>query len=109
MRLRGGRIVGRRAILSGLPYGRHQQNNVVLGRDGRLYLGSGSTCDVCVERDPRSASVLSVRPDGRGLRAVARGLRNPFGLAIQPSTGRLYASVNGQDNLPDPSDRKSVV
>ena len=103
MRLRRGRIVGRRAILSGLPYGRHQQDNVVVGRDGRLYLGSGSTCDVCVEGDPRSAAVLSVRPDGRGLRVVARGLRNPFGLAIQPSTGRLYASVNGQDNLPDPS------
>ena len=99
LRLRGGRVVGRRTIVSRLPYGRHQQNNVVVGRDGRLYLGSGSTCDVCRERDRRSATILSVRPDGSGLRVVARGLRNPYGLAIHPETGRLYASVNGQDNL----------
>ena len=85
--------------MSGLPFGEHQQDNVVLGRDGRLYLGSGSTCDVCVEKDPRSATILSLRPDGSDLRIVARGLRNPFGLAFQPGTNRLYASVNGQDQL----------
>jgi glucose/arabinose dehydrogenase len=103
MVLRGGRAVERRAIVTGLPFGRHQQDNVVVGADGRLYLGSGSTCDVCEEDDPRSATVLSVLPDGRGLRIVATGLRNPFGLAFQPGSGRLYATVNGQDNLPDPS------
>jgi glucose/arabinose dehydrogenase len=103
MQLRDGRVVGRRAILSGLPFGRHQQDNVVAGPDGRLYLGSGSTCDVCDEADPRSATILSVRPDGRGLRIVATGLRNPFGLAFRPRTQNLFATVNGQDNLPDPS------
>ncbi len=103
MRLRRGRLVARRTILAGLPYGRHQQDNVVVGPDGRLYLGSGSTCDVCQEADDRSAAILSLLPSGRDLRVVARGLRNPFGLAVQPGTGRLYASVNGQDNLPDPS------
>ena len=103
MRIRDGRAVARRAILSGLPYGLHQQDNVVIGPDGRLYLGSGSTCNACREGDPRSATVLSVRTDGRGLRVVATGLRNPFGLAFQPGTGRLYASVNGRDDLPTPS------
>ena len=39
--------------LRGLPYGRHQQDAIVAGPDGRLYLGSGSTCD-CVRRE-RSA------------------------------------------------------
>ncbi len=66
MQLRDGRLVGRRAILTGLPFGRHQQDNVVVGPDGRLYLGSGSTCDACDEADRRSAAILSVRPDGRG-------------------------------------------
>ena len=102
--LRGGRLVGRRVIVRGLPFGEHQQDNVVLGRDGRLYWGSGSTCDACRERDARSAAVLSLRPDGSGLRVEARGLRNPYGLAFQPGTGRLYASVNGQDALGTPSD-----
>ena len=102
--VRDGRVVSRRTIVSGLPYGRHQQDNVVFGPDGRLYFGSGSTCDVCVERDPRSATILSVRPDGTGLKVVARGLRNAYGLAREPRTGRLYASVNGQDEIDRPGD-----
>ena len=99
LNLIGGRLVARRALVTGLPFGRHQQDNVVVGRDGRLYIGSGSTCDLCDEKDRRSATILSVRPNGRDLAVVARGLRNPYGLAFQPGTGRLYATVNGQDNL----------
>jgi glucose/arabinose dehydrogenase len=103
---------GRRTVVSGLPYGLHQQDNVVFGHDGRLYFGSGSTCDVCRERSRRSAAILSVRPNGRGLRVVATGLRNPYGLAFQPRTRRLYASVNGQDELgssSDPEPAETVV
>jgi glucose/arabinose dehydrogenase len=88
----------RRAIVSRLPFGRHQQDNVVVHR-GRLYFGSGSTCDACAEKSRLSAAVLSVRPDGRDLQVVARGLRNPFGLAVDPATGRLFASVNERDDL----------
>jgi glucose/arabinose dehydrogenase len=102
--LRGGRLEGRRVLVRGLPFGRHQQDNVVVGPNGRLYWGSGSTCDVCRERDPRSATVLSLRKDGSDLEVVARGLRNPYGLAFQPGTGRLYATVNGQDEIGTPSD-----
>lgn len=99
---------GRRAIVSNLPYGRHQQDNVVAYR-GRLYFGSGSTCDVCVERSRLSAAVLSVRPDGRDLRVVARGLRNPFGLAVDPRTKRLYASVNERDDLGENEPAETIV
>lgn len=98
-RLQGSALTGRQVVVRGLPFGLHQQDNVVLGPDGRLYLGNGSTCDVCREADRRSATVLSLRPDGSDLRIVARGLRNAFGLAFQPGTGRLYASVNGQDEI----------
>jgi glucose/arabinose dehydrogenase len=97
--LRRGVLRNRHVVVSGLPFGEHQQDNVVVGRDGRLYLGSGSTCDVCRERNRRSATVLSMRPDGTDLRVVARGLRNPYGLAVRPKTGRIYVSVNGQDKL----------
>jgi glucose/arabinose dehydrogenase len=111
--LKNGHLVGRRVLVKGIPYGEHQQDNVVW-HDGRLYWGSGSTCDACVERDTRSATVLSLRPDGSDLRVVARGLRNPYGLAVQPKTGRLYATVNGQDDLdrtgdPEPADMLVVV
>ena len=103
LRLSGRRATGRRVVLSNLPFGLHQQDNVVVGPDGRLYLGSGSTCNACSEPDPRSAAILAFRPDGSGLEVFARGLRNPFGLAFHPVTGRLYVSVNGRDDLPTPS------
>lgn len=101
---------GQRApIVSKLPFGRHQQDNVVVYR-GRLYFGSGSTCDLCAERSRLSAAVLSVgRRDGRDLRVVARGLRNPFGLAVDRKTGRLYASVNERDELGENEPAETVV
>ena len=111
--LRGGNLAARSVIVSDVPFGEHQQDNVV-SHKGRLYWGSGSTCDACTERDRRSAAVLSLRPDGSDLRVEARGLRNPYGLAFQPGTGRLYASVNGQDELgtrsdPEPAEMVVVV
>ena len=101
--LASGRLGGRHPLIRGLPYGRHQQDNVVVGPDGRLYFGSGSTCDACTESDRRSAAVLSIKPDGTGFRIVARGLRNPYGLAFRPGTNRLFATVNGRDDLPNAS------
>ena len=60
-----------------------------------------------MERDPRSASILSFRPDGSGVRVVARGLRNPYGLVF---VGRsLYATVNGRDDLGDAEPAEMVV
>jgi glucose/arabinose dehydrogenase len=99
---------GRAPIVRNLPYGRHQQDNVVSYR-GRLYFGSGSTCDVCVERSRLSAAVLSVRGDGRALRVVARGLRNPFGLTVDRRTNRLYASVNERDALGTNEPAETIV
>jgi glucose/arabinose dehydrogenase len=110
--LANGRLTARRTLVRGLPFGRHQQDNILFGRGGRLYWGSGSTCDACKERDRRSAAILSLRPDGSDLRVFATGLRNPYGLALQPHTGRLYASVNGQDVLgtaADPEPAEMVV
>ena len=109
VRLRGGRATAPRRVVSGLPFRRHQQDNVVVGRDGRLYLGSGSTCDLCRERDPRSAAILSFRLDGSDARVVAHGLRNPYGIVVQPRTGRLFASVNGQDELGDAEPAETIV
>jgi glucose/arabinose dehydrogenase len=106
--LSGTRLVGRRLLVGGLPYGEHQQDAVVV-RNGRLFVGSGSTCDACPQRDRRSAAILSLRPDGSDLRVVASGLRNPYGLALQPGTNRLYATVNGQDKLGQWQPAETVV
>jgi glucose/arabinose dehydrogenase len=106
--VRGKRVVSRRTIVRGLPFGRHQQDTIALGPDGRLYLGSGSTCDACREKDRRSAAVLSFRKDGSDLRVHARGLRNPFGLAFHPD-GRLFVSDNARDDLGDDEPAETVV
>jgi glucose/arabinose dehydrogenase len=103
-RIAGGK---KQALLRKLPFGRHQQDNVVLGPDGRLYFGSGSTCDACREKSRLSAAILSVRPDGSDLRVVATGLRNPYGLAFDG--GRLYASVNNLDEVASPAETIVLV
>jgi glucose/arabinose dehydrogenase len=100
----GGR---RRVVVSGLPFAEHQQDAIVAGPDGRLYLGSGSTCNACKETDPRSAAILSFRTDGSDLRVVAHGLRNPYGLLFVGKA--LYATVNARDDLGDGEPADSVV
>jgi len=104
------RVAGgsRRALVRNLPYGRHQQDNVIL-HGGRLYFGSGSTCDACRGKSRYSATVLSVKPGGGGLRIVAHELRNPFGLAVDPATGKLYVTINERDELGQGEPADTVV
>ncbi|MCB0029308.1 MAG: PQQ-dependent sugar dehydrogenase [Anaerolineales bacterium] len=86
-------------LVQNLPYGRHQNDDLVFGPDGWLYIGVGSTCDACEEEDPRSATIMRIDPD-TGMGAVyATGMRNPFGLAFDPASGALFATDNGRDDL----------
>ena len=87
-----------RVIVSGLPTGRHQNDEIAF-RNGWMYVGVGSTCNACVERDRRSATIMRFHYDGSHAQIYARGLRNPFGLAFRPATGRLYATVNARDDV----------
>lgn len=105
--VRGKSVVSRRKIVRGLPFGRHQQDTIALGLDGRLYLGSGTTCDVCKEKDRRSGAILSFRQDGRDLRVEASGLRNPFGLVFDGGT--LYVSDNARDDLGPNEPAETIV
>ncbi|HWO94220.1 MAG TPA: PQQ-dependent sugar dehydrogenase [Dehalococcoidia bacterium] len=86
-------------IVTDLPNGRHQNNNIVLGRDERLYFGNGSTCNLCDDESEMSGAILSVKPNGDDLRVFATGLRNPYGI-IFSADGNLYVTDNG----PDPPD-----
>ncbi len=79
--------------LPALRYPDHSNNGVVLGPDGRLYFGVGSTTDHGPVQDPLEASVLRVNADGSGLEVFARGFRNPFDLAFSPS-GDLFTADN---------------
>jgi glucose/arabinose dehydrogenase len=66
-----------------------------------MYVSAGSSCNVCIEKDPRRAAVMEFNPDGSGQRIFAKGLRNAVGLAVNPKTDSIWATVNGRDMLGD--------
>ena len=97
--LNNGTLSGGGAVVSGLPVNRHQNDWIVPMPNGDFLLGVGSTCDVCNEANPKSASVLRFHSDWSYAGVVVRGARNPYGLALRASTGDAYVTINGQDNL----------
>jgi glucose/arabinose dehydrogenase len=98
-----GRVTGPlEPVLAGLTTdGFHQTKTIGFGPDGWLYLAQGSSCNVCVEKDPRRATVMRMRPDGGDAAVVATGLRNSVGFDWAPWDGALYATDNGRDLLGD--------
>ena len=97
--LSNGGLTGGGIVVSGLPVGRHQNDWILPMPNGDFLLGVGSTCDVCTEANSRSAAVLRFHSDWSYAGVVVRGSRNPYGLALRPSTGDAYVTINGQDNL----------
>ncbi len=95
-------------IVPDLPHGLHQNNGLVLGPDGRLYLTNGTTCDDCEEADERSGTILQANPDGSGLRVFAAGLRNPYDLTFD-AQGRLWATDNGSDTPCETIDELNLI
>jgi glucose/arabinose dehydrogenase len=94
-------------VTDAIPAGSdHHSRTITFGPDGRLYIAAGSTCNVCVESDPRYAaiSVFDMSADGStatNRRTFASGLRNAVGIEFAPGTNQLWAVVNGRDNLGD--------
>jgi glucose/arabinose dehydrogenase len=89
-------------ILTGLTTdGFHQTKTIGFGPDGWLYLAQGSSCNACVEKDARRATLMRMRPDGSEAAIHATGLRNSVGFDWAPWDGALYATDNGRDLLGD--------
>lgn len=89
-------------IVTGLPMGgNHWSRGVKIGPDGRIYVVVGSSCNVCIENDPRRAALLRFNLDGSESEIFATGLRNTVGIDWQPDTGLLYGVDNGRDLLGD--------
>jgi glucose/arabinose dehydrogenase len=83
--------------------GGHWTRDIVFSPDGSsMFVSVGSHSNVSDdEREARRARIFEYTSDGRNERVFAYGIRNPVGLAIQPSTGELWASVNERDELGD--------
>jgi glucose/arabinose dehydrogenase len=89
----------RRDLLTGIPTAGMQNNNLVLGADGWIYVGIGSLCDHCQPENEISGQIRRLRPDGSGWQTYATGLRNNFGLTVAPD-GALWGTDNGREELP---------
>ncbi len=65
--------------------------------ESRVFAGVGASGDAEADARDRTesarATILSARPDGHDVHAVASGLREPLALAFEPVSGRLYATV----------------
>jgi glucose/arabinose dehydrogenase len=79
----------------------HVSRTIAFGRDGRLYVSIGSSCNVCVEPDPRRTTIQVVEADGSRMRPFAAGMHNAIGFDWDPDTGRLWAHDTGQDGMGD--------
>ncbi len=88
-------------MLTGLPGGGGHSTRTILFHGDKMFASAGSSCNACVEKDPRRATVMQFNPDGSGQRIFAKGLRNAVGLAVNPKTDTVWATVNGRDNLGD--------
>src|SRR5207248_4359936 len=68
-------------IIRGLPTGGHWTRTIGIGPDGWLYLSMGSSCNVCLETDPRRAAITRYHLDGTDEQIYATGSRNAVGFA----------------------------
>ncbi|MBQ0720151.1 MAG: PQQ-dependent sugar dehydrogenase [Gammaproteobacteria bacterium] len=89
-------------IVNDLPSGANHWRRVIhFGPDGWLYLAIGSSCNVCIEEDPRRGTIMRFHADGGAAEIYATGLRNSAGFDWAPWDKQLYATDNGRDWLGD--------
>ncbi len=88
-------------LVTDLPGRGGHSTRTLLFHGGKMYVSAGSSCNVCIEKDPRRATVMEFNPDGSGQKIFAKGLRNAVGLALNPKTDTVWVTVNGRDMLGD--------
>jgi glucose/arabinose dehydrogenase len=87
--------------------GGHWTRDVVFSKGGdKMFVSVGSRSNVMedptkVDDEQRRARIFEFNPDGSDEQVYATGIRNAVGLAVDPSTGQLWCSVNERDGLGD--------
>jgi glucose/arabinose dehydrogenase len=95
-------------IFDGLPASGYHNGGGVAFHDGHLYVSHGEVHDSSRSQDPDAigGKVYRLLPDGSvpddnpfgDSPAFAIGLRNPFGLTIDPVTGLPFVTENGPES-----------
>jgi glucose/arabinose dehydrogenase len=86
--------------------GGHWTRDLAFSPDGtKLFVSVGSASNVDdADTHPKEfhrANILEFTPEGKFVKIYAAGIRNPVGIAINPTTGQLWCSVNERDMLGD--------
>ena len=91
------------ADLPGGPLNHHWTKNILASKDGKqLYATVGSNSNVGengIDREKDRAAIHEIDLATGKSRVFASGLRNPNGLAWEPTTGALWTVVNERDEL----------
>jgi aldose sugar dehydrogenase len=103
----GDKSVQRDVVFTNMPAsGYHHGGSVAFGADGKLYISNGESHDTSKAQNPNvlggkiyrlnaDGSIPSDNPFGAGNPTYALGLRNPFGMTVDPTGGRIWVTENG--------------
>ncbi|MES1204444.1 MAG: sorbosone dehydrogenase family protein [Pseudomonadota bacterium] len=99
-------IAGGGTKVADLPAGtinHHWTKNLIASPDGqKLYVSVGSNSNIGergMDAEEGRAAIWEIDPKTGGHRVFASGLRNPNGMAWEPTTGKLWTVVNERDEL----------
>lgn len=89
----------------------HVTRSLVFDNQGNLYISTGSTCNVCDEKDDRNAAVLITNANGEDVRLYSTGLRNAVFLTLRPDSDQVWVTENSRDRLGDdlPPDELNIL
>ena len=85
------------------PINHHWTKNLIASADGsKLYVSVGSNSNVAergIDAEAERAAIWEVDLANGSHRVFASGLRNPVGMAWEPTSGALWTVVNERDEL----------
>lgn len=101
-----GNITAEGEVVTGLPANdpnTHWTKSLIASPDGsRLYVGVGSNSNVGengLDKEEGRAAIWEIDRETGDASVFAHGLRNPVGMAWEPTSGALWAAVNERDGL----------
>ncbi len=95
-------------ILTGIPGARgphvqHQNNGIVFGSDGSLYVTNG-VASIGLDEHPWGGALLKLSPDFEKTEVFAKGFRNVFGITINKQGGIFVTDNDVEENPGDELD-----